>query len=266
MDYKIIDFHAHAFPDKIADRATEHLRDYYKMPLVSNGLIDDLIHRANDANIEKIVILASATKPDQVENVNNYIYELTKKYQKTIGFGSIHPNYKNYENELERIKELGIKGIKLHADFQNFPIDSPEMMPIYKKIVELNMPILFHLGDRKSDKSSSKRLARLLDVFPDMIAIGAHLGGVYRWEESYKYLVGRNLYFDTSSTLHELSYQAAADIINSHGDDKILFGTDFPLSDYEIELERFMKIPLTDEQRHKILYKNAYSLLGLLNE
>ena len=71
------------------------------------------------------------------------------------------------------------------------------------------------------------------------------------------------MYFDTSSTLHELAPEKFMDIVRQHGVDKILFGTDYPLSDYELEYKRFQTLSLTEEEKEKIFYKNAYRLLGL---
>ena len=96
-----------------------------------------------------------------------------------------------------------------------------------------------------------------------MTAIGAHLGGVFMWDESIKHLVGKNLYFDTSSTLLELTCEKFMYIVRNHGADKILFGTDYPLSDYKIECERFKSLDLTEEEKENIFYKNAYRLLKL---
>lgn len=262
--YKTVDFHAHAFPDKIAEKAAQNLETYYDMPLVSKGHFDTLLQKANAANIDKLVILSTATKPAQVENVNSYLASLVEENpDQLVGFGTIHPGYADYKNELRRVKKLGLRGIKLHADFQGFDLDTKEMLPVYEEIVKLGLPVLFHMGDRTYDKTSPKRLARLLDLFPEMTAIGAHLGGVFMWDESIEYLVGRNLYFDTSSTLHELSPEKFTYIVRKHGVDKILFGTDYPLSDYELEHKRFGQLDLTDEEKEKIFYKNAYKLLGL---
>lgn len=263
--YKTVDFHAHAFADKIAEKAAQNLEIYYKMPLAADGHFDTLVERAKKANIDKLVIHATATKATQVENVNDFVHSLvTNDPDMLIGFGTIHPDYENYEDELKRIKDMGLKGIKLHADFQDFNLDTDKMMPIYEEIVSLGLPILFHMGDRDFDKTSPKRLARVLDTFPDMIAIGAHLGGVFMWDDAIKYLVGReNLYLDTSSTLFEIPTEQFMCIIRTHGTDKILFGTDYPLSDYEMEYERFKPLDFTKEELEKILYKNAYKLLNL---
>jgi len=262
--YKTVDFHAHAFADKIAEKAAENLEVYYKMPLVAKGHFSTLLERAKSAGIDKLVIHSTATKPAQVESANNYALSLIgENPDMLIGFGTIHPDYEDYKTELVRIKELGLRGIKLHADFQDFNLDTKKMFPIYEQIVELGLPILFHMGDRKYNRTSPKRLANVLKSFPEMTAIGAHLGGVFMWDESIKYLVGKNLYFDTSSTLHELPGEKFMYIVRNHGVDKILFGTDYPLSDYEIESERFKTLDLTEEEKENIFYKNAYRLLKL---
>ena len=264
MDYKIIDFHTHAFPDKIAAKATENLHSHYKMKPVSEGYYTDLLECAARVNVSNIVVHATATKATQVENVNNYIASLKDEYNDLlIGFGTIHADYEDYKTELKRVVALGLRGIKLHCDFQGFDIDTPKMMPIYEEIVRLGLPILFHLGDRKLRHARPKRLARVLDEFPEMTAIGAHFGGVFMWDEAIEYLVGKDLYFDTSSALFELEIDKAIYIIKNHGEDKMLFGTDFPLADYDTELERFFKLPLNEVQRKKILAENAIRLLRL---
>ncbi len=264
--YKTVDFHAHAFPDKIAEKAAINLEQYYKMPLISKGHFSVIVDKAKEANIDKLVIHSTATKAAQVENVNDYVASLIHNEEYSdmlIGFGTIHPDYENFKDELCRIKELGLKGIKLHADFQLFNIDDDKMMPIYEQIAKLELPILFHMGDRKYDHASPARLARVLDIFPNLTAIGAHLGGVFMWDEAIEHLVGKNLYFDTSSTLHELSPEKFMYIVRNHGCDKILFGTDYPLSDYTLEYERFKALDLTKKEKENIFYKNAYKLLGL---
>lgn len=262
--HKTVDFHAHAFADKIAEKAARNLEQYYDMPLVSTGHFNTLLERASNAGIDKLVVHATATKASQVETVNDYVHSLVSQYPDTlVGFGTIHPDYENYKSELKRVKELGLRGIKLHADFQNFYLDAKEMLPIYEEIIKLDLPILFHMGDRNFDRTSPRRLAWLLDKYPEMTAIGAHLGGVFMWDESIEYLVGKNLYMDTSSTLHELEPEKFMYIVRTHGIDKILFGTDYPLSDYELEHEHFKSLDFTDEELAKILGENAYKLLGL---
>lgn len=261
---RIVDFHVHAFADKIAVKAAENLRDYYNMPLVGDGKFDTVLERAKQINIDKMVIHAVATKAKQTTVINDYVSSVAKKYpDKIVGFATIHRDFDEYKEEILRIKDMGLKGIKLHNVFQNFNIDDDKMMFIYEEIVKNDLPILFHMGDRTVDLASPKRLARVLEKFPQMRAVAAHMGGVFEWEESMEYLVGKNVYFDTSSTLFEIGDERFLKMLSEHGKDKVLFGTDYPLSDYEHEFERFSRLNLSKEVLDKIFYKNAYEFLRL---
>lgn len=264
MNYKVVDFHVHAFADKIAKKAAENLRDYYLMPLVGDGTFDVIFNRAKKAKVDKMVIHAVATKQAQVEVINNYVSEVVKTAPETlIGFGTIHRDFENFKPEIKRIKELGLRGIKLHTDFQGFNIDDDKMMFVYEEIVKQGLPILFHMGDRNVDSSAPKRLSNVLDKFPELCAIAAHMGGVFRWDESEEYLVGKNVFFDTSSTLFEIDKSKFVNMVRAHGADKIFFGTDYPLSDYEHEFAEFETLDLTDEEKSKIFYKNAYKFFSI---
>ena len=104
--YKTVDFHAHAFPDKIAEKAAINLEQYYKMPLISKGHFSVIVDKAKEANIDKLVIHSTATKAAQVENVNDYVASLIHNEEYSdmlIGFGTIHPDYENFKDELCRI-------------------------------------------------------------------------------------------------------------------------------------------------------------------
>jgi predicted TIM-barrel fold metal-dependent hydrolase len=93
--------------------------------------------------------------------------------------------------------------------------------------------------------------------------IAAHFGGYTEWDESMKWLVGQDIYFDTSSTLEWLPLDKANKMIRAHGVEKFLFASDFPMWDHEEELERFNRLDLTDEEREMILHKNAEKLLNI---
>ena len=102
------------------------------------------------------------------------------------------------------------------------------------------MPLYDSYGDENQDSSSPERLAGILDKFTKLVVIAAHFGGYQMWDESMKYLVGRNVYMDTSSSLAFLEPSEATEMIRKHGVDKFLFGTDFPMWNHKQELERFL--------------------------
>lgn len=263
MGRKIVDFHAHAFHDSIAVKAANHLNTYYDIPLAANGLFYHLVQSMRVNKIDKLVVHATATKPSQVQNINNYIASLTN--EDILGFGTVHYAYPNVEEELDRIEQLGLRGIKFHPVFQGFAIDDEKMFLIYDKIAG-RFPVLMHTGDKHTDASSPKRMAKILERYPNMTVVAAHLGGYREWDEALKYIIGKNCYIDTSSAIRFLEPAKAREIIRAHGTDKVLFGTDYPLALHPEELEFFDKLELSAEENEQILWKNAYQLLNLKEE
>ena len=155
---KYIDVHAHVFPDDVAPKVVEQLEGYYKMHWHGDGTFADLNKSIEEAAVDRTVIFSTATKPTQVETINNYISSLCRNNNRFIGFGTMHPDYPEIEKEITRFPSLGLKGLKLHPDFQGFNIDDPRMFPIYKAVGGA-MPILIHVGDENSDFSAPRRLA-----------------------------------------------------------------------------------------------------------
>lgn len=256
----IIDFHAHAFADKIADKAVEQLASYYELEINNRGYLKDLLASADEAGISKIVLLAAATNAAQVQLTNDWMASAVT--DRIIGFGSLHPDYKEFEAELERMKGLGLRGIKFHADFQAFDIDDPRMWPIYEAIGDRFL-VMFHVGDKKSVFSHPARLARVLDAFPRLRAVAAHLGGWSQWQEAQEFIIGKNVYVDTSSTSWCCDPETAVKMIRNHGVDRVLFGTDYPILTHQEEVDLLLKLPLTDTEKEKILGLNAKELLEI---
>lgn len=262
MERKIIDVHAHIFPDKTAEKAVASIGDYYRLPMAGLGTVRDLINSGSKIGVSKYVVNSSAVRPDLVVTINNYIAGETRINSNLVGFGTLHPDYSDIEAEFERILGLGLKGIKLHPDFQNFNIDDDKMFKIYK-IAEGKIPLLIHMGDANKDSSSPKRLRFILDKFPGLIVIAAHFGGYRMWKESQEYLIDSNVYFDTSSSLSFLSKKEAYSIINKRGVDMILFGSDYPMWSHQKELDILLSLGLSDKELDKILYQNAENLLEI---
>lgn len=165
--------------------------------------------------------------PHQVPSINNFIHASCADNPNLVGFGSLHPDYEGYAQELDRMVEIGLRGVKLHPDFQKFAIDDPKVYPIYDSIRAHGLPILMHMGDDRYDYSHPKRLARMLEDFPGLVVIAAHFGGYQSWDEVPRYLAGRpDLYFDTSSSLAFISRDQARSLIELIGEDRFFFGTD----------------------------------------
>jgi len=258
----IIDFHAHIYPAKIAEKASKNIGLFYNTQMCYDGSPEKLLESGRKIGVEKYIVHSTATVAHQVEAINNYIISEVNLHKEFVGFGTIHPDYEDFENELKRIKSLGLRGIKLHPDFQKFQVDTPEMDDVYEVIAELKMPVLVHAGDYRYDFSGPKRILHVLEKHPSLIVVAAHFGGYTEWDNAMEYLVGQRVWFDTSSTLWKLPVEKADGMIKAHGFEKFLFGSDYPMWDHEDELKRFLRLSLSPEEREAILYKNAEKLLS----
>lgn len=259
----IIDAHAHIFPEKIAAKAAVGIGEFYDLHMDNDGTLSTLLKICDKAGVDRCIVQSVATVPQQVESINNFIAQSVSEHpDRLVGFGALHPDYENIEGEVQRIVELGLKGIKLHPDFQRFQIDEERAFPIYDAACRAGLPILMHAGDHRYDFSGPKRLFNAAKHFPDLIFIGAHFAGWSQWDEAEALFDGnRNLYVDLSSSLYDMTPERAAELIHLFGADRVMFGTDYPMWTADEELERFYAIPLSDEERELILYKNALRLL-----
>lgn len=260
----IIDAHAHIFPDKIAERAAAGIGGFYGIKIQFSGRVDSLLEINRKAGVDRAVVQSVATVPEQVHNINNFISEQTRLHPELTGFGALHPDFVDIDGETERIISLGLKGIKLHPDFQQFNADDPKAFPIYRA-AEGRLPILIHAGDSRYDFSSPKRIYRVMERFPKLTLIAAHLGGWTKWDEASEVLAGSGIYTDISSCLYAMPPERAEELIRKFGTDRVMFGTDYPMWNAVEELERFRRLSLTPEEQQDILYNNAARLLGLDN-
>lgn len=258
----VIDFHAHIYPQKIAEKAVQAIGKFYSIDMNGRGTAGGLVENGDKIGVVKYIVHSTATKPAQVEAINNFIISEISAEKKFVGFGTLHQDFTKTEAEVLRIKEAGLKGIKLHPDFQAFMADDPKMDPVYDIVAHYRMPVLFHAGDIRYDYSGPKRIAHVLEKHPDLMIIAAHFGGYTQWDEAYEFLAGKDLWFDTSSTLWKLPIPDALRMIEKHGYERFLFGSDFPMWDHEKELQRVLELKLPEDKLEAILFKNAAKLLA----
>lgn len=255
--YTVVDAHAHIFPDKIAERATEGISHFYDLPMRHQGSMEQLLASGDPAGIDGYLVCSTATTPAQTEAINNYIGAVLAEHPQCIGFAALHPSSERLIEEFESILKMPFKGIKLHPDFQEFHIDDPAVYPMYEMISDSGLPVLMHMGDASRPYSTPPRLAKILKDFPKLRVIAAHLGGYTRWQEASELLKPSDrLRFDTSSSLDFMTPEQAVGYIRSHGAENCFFGVDFPMWDHREELERFFRLGLTDAENRGILAEN----------
>ena len=135
---------------------------------------------------------------------------------------------------------------------------------MYRAIADRGLPILFHTGDDRTTYSAPHRLRNIADRFPDLVCIGAHFGGYHAWPEAVEYLKPcKNVYFDTSSSLPFLSRGQAETMLRDFGVERFLWGSDFPMWDHAEELERFLSLRLTEDERERIFHGTFEALFGV---
>lgn len=259
---KIIDFHAHIYPSKIAEKASNSTGEFYNITPAHIGTGEELLSVGKNAGISEFVLLPVATKPEQVHHINNFILDEVKEHSEFHGFGTLHPDSENILAETEFIIKSCLQGIKLHPDTQRFNMDDRRLFEIFDYI-QGKIPLLVHCGDKRFDYSHPRRLKNIINNFPRLQIIAAHLGGWSIFEEAFEILKNTECFLDISSTMMFLSPEQVTRFIHGYGAERILFGTDFPLWSPNDEVCRFRKLNLTAEEFERIAYKNA---LDILNE
>ena len=257
----IIDFHAHIYPAKIAEKATESIKAFYGITESLNGIPEELIKSGSKIGVGKYIVHSCATKVNQVVSINDYLISEMNAHKEFVGFGTIQKGFEAFEVEIKRIRAAGIRGIKIHPDFQQFQADDPWMDDVYEVCAAEKMIVLFHAGDARFDFSGPVRISHVLEKHPNLDVVAAHFGGYSEWDASYEYLAGKRVWFDTSSSLWKLPLSEAKKIMKKQGVEKMLFGSDFPMWDHEGELKRFDTLGLIGNDRDAVLYKNAEDLL-----
>lgn len=281
----IIDFHTHTFPDKIAASALEKLSKASHIRPFSDGTAVGLSDSARTAGVDMSIVLPVATSPKQVEHINDFAAKTNESTDETglFSFGCIHPDYPEWSAELERIKALGLKGIKIHPVYQGVDIDDPRFLRILSKAGELGLIVVTHAGwdigfPGVMHCSPEMTLRAIKQAGPVKLVL-AHMGGWRQWDKVEELLADQPIWFDTSFSTGSLTplddgFYASADLpmlgepdflrmVRAIGVDRVLFGTDSPWSNQAEEIERIKSLPLTEAERDAIIGGNAQRLLGI---
>lgn len=266
--YPIFDIHTHTYPERIAEKACVNLGAFYEFIVEGKGTYADLEESARPHNVRGFLLFSVATNATQVSKVNDSIaslVELSRSHGfETVGFAGMHQDYPDFAGEIDRVEKMGLRGIKIHPDIQAVDIDDPRMLRLYE-LVEGRMPIYFHIGDWRPQYrfSEAKKLLKVLEMFPKLEVVAAHLGGHRAFEEA-KMLAGHpNVWYDTSSALWAMTPEYARELIRLLGTDRVMFGTDYPVKLHGEEIERLLAVGLEEHELEDIFYNNAKRFLKL---
>ena len=261
----IVDFHTHCFPEKLAERVIPMLAANGNIEAYLNGTVSDLLASMNRNGVDYSVMLQIATKPSQDHTVNSWAIERTEPG--IIPFGSVHPLGEDWSDELDRLAALGIKGIKLHPEYQGLYVDDDIMLRLYEKVSSLGLILSIHagadVGVPPPIHSTPEHFSHIIDALPRGRTVLAHMGGWECWDEVERMLVGSHLILDTSFSYNYMPPGQMLDIIKNHGYEKIVMGSDSPWDGQDSAIATVRDLKLPEEQEKAILGGNAARLLNL---
>lgn len=272
---KIIDVHAHIYPEKIALKAVESISAFYGVPVCNDGTEQTLKRIADeteglkfgedgDWSVKKIVISSVATSAHQVKSINDFMAsKLTD--DRFLPLGTMHPDMSREEirDETARVKELGLHGLKIHPDCQRFRLNGAKGAELFDALGDFKLPILVHTGDKRQNFSHPEYMVETARDYPHLTFIAAHFGGWSEWEQAMRYKGLKNVMFDTSSSLAFLDKYLAKVVILGLGAEKFMVGTDYPMWNYNEEIERLLSLDLGKENNEMIFHKNAERLFSV---
>lgn len=265
----LIDFHTHVFPPAIAKRALDGIVERTKaiygidQDKSFDGTVDGLKAQMKRTGVDISVILPIATKVTQYETINRYAKEITSGG--IISFASLHPYQENVNETLRQIKADGFKGIKLHPDYQGVYIDDEASVYLIKRASDMGLYVVIHSGEDLGKPApfhcTIDKLRKVLDKVDEDRIILAHMGGFNLWDDVEGMIIDSRAYFDTSVVSRYMDIGQYRRIIEKHGADRILFGSDTPWEDPSDSLEFLHSAGLSGEELELIEHLNAERIL-----
>lgn len=268
----IIDFHTHVFPDKIAGATIGALANNSGATPYTDGTVKGMIDALDRANADIAIALPVLTKPTQFESVLNFAISVNDEYsngkRKLISFAGMHPDCDDIDTKMAQIKNSGIKGIKIHPDYQATFFDDQRYIDIINFAKKYDLIVVTHSGvdDGYAGHPVRCTVDRILNVLEKTNyskLVLAHFGAHRLWEDVLEKLAGKNVYFDTAFTFNDIDEKLFKDIVAKHGADKILFATDCPWGEIKDDYKILSSYNLDESVFDKITYKNARKLLNL---
>ncbi|TRW44683.1 amidohydrolase family protein [Georgenia yuyongxinii] len=268
------DTHGHlSLPGEVLDAAAK----YFKAP-TDRLTIDETADYYRERSMAAVVFTVDATTklghaPNSTEEI---VAGAARNNDVLIPFGSVDPHAEDAVDRARgQIEDLGVRGFKFHPTLQDFDPSDERYFPLYEVIAAAGLPAIFHTGQTgigaRLPGGFGLRLGlsnpMLLDVvaatFPGLTIIMAHPSVPWQDEAISVATHKGNVYIDLSGWSPKYFPPALVKQANSVLQDKVLFGSDFPLLTPERWLRDFAALELKDEVRPKILKDNAVRVLGL---
>jgi uncharacterized protein len=276
----IIDFHTHIFSHEIIRNRELYLKKdplfalLYSDPRAKLAAAEDLIGAMDDQGIDIAVAQNIAwSTPELCKQANDYIMESISRFpQRLIGFGMVMlDSPESALPEIERLAKNGIRGIGEIRPGRQFPAGLFEIRPVIEGLVEHNLILATHSSEPVGHGYAGKgditpqSLYPLIEAYPALKIVCAHWGGglpFYALMPEVKRAMAQ-VYFDSAASPYLYDPQVYRQTISLAGEDKVLFGSDYPLLKPKRLLAEIEGLGLPAEIKNKLLYDNARKLLGL---
>jgi predicted TIM-barrel fold metal-dependent hydrolase len=240
--------------------------------------LEEYVARMDRAGIDRSLLAAvragPAWDPISFQLPYEIVADAVRRYpDRFLGLAGVDPSAgMRGVREMERaITELGFVGAHLYPHWFDVEPDDRRLYPFYAKCIELDVPIQMQVGHclrysaERPLRSTGRPIA--LDTvacdLPELKMVGIHLG--WPWTEeliavAYKH---PNVYIGSDAYAPKHWPAAFVHYLNTFGQDKVLFGTDFPVIDPERAMREIDELGLRPEPRRKVLRENALRLYGL---
>ncbi|MGC2192524.1 MAG: amidohydrolase family protein [Candidatus Dormiibacterota bacterium] len=269
---KSIDVHVHPYTEEVLAVTPEWFWGHARKTFNFGGqpiTVDDMVRTMDQSEVETSVLLAFDCETTHGWKVSNEVVAnlVAQRPDRFIGFASVDPNkHQLAVIELEHaVRELGMRGLKLHPPTQHFYPNDRAHYPLWAKAQELGIPVLVHTGHNQSGGRLQYGDPTLLDEvaldFPDLKIILAHFGFPWVNQAISVVWIRRNCYLELSGWSPKYIPDTIWHYARSIFPDRVLFGTDAPVMTAARWLQDFGAIQLPDSVKHKILYQNAHRLL-----
>ena len=245
-------------------------------PVITNP---QLIQKMDRAGIEKAFLIAAKLGSKHQGFMDSVPYEsvadAVKQYpDRFYGLAGVDPleGMEGVRNLEEAVREHGFIGAHLYPHWFGLEPDHRKYYPFYAKCVELDIPIqmqvghcLIYIKDRPPLPSIGRPI--YLDTiacdFPELKLIGIHIG--WPWVEEMISVAWKhpNVYIGSDAYAPRYWKEEFVHFINSWGQDKVIFGTDFPVIDMERAMQDIEALSLKPGAKVKFLRENVIRVYGL---